>query len=126
MTQNTSSKYGRLLVIEPDPLLRWSLATYFSRWYEVCEAQDEAVAQGVIEQGGIDALIVADALGDAANRLVTSAKEGNAVLAVIRTVTRLPDATHAEDGIHFVEKPFQLSQLAELLGITSANMRRNA
>ena len=126
MTRNTSSKYGRLLVIEPDPLLRWSLTTYFSRWYEVCEAQDEAVAQGVIQQGGIDALIVADALGDAANRLVTSAKEGNAVVAVIRTVTRLPDAMHAEDGIHFVEKPFQLSRLAELLGITSANIHRDA
>ncbi|HNQ24908.1 MAG TPA: hypothetical protein PKK06_17650 [Phycisphaerae bacterium] len=107
-----------LLIVEPEPLLQWSLGTYLSRWFEVFVVDSAATAQGLLDEHPVDLLVVSDALPDhAADKVETWARLRNCSVTVVRTVTDLAEAAPAPPGTHCVEKPFELSTLAALFGV---------
>ena len=109
----------RLLIVEPEPLLQWSLGTYLSRWFEVFVVESAATAQALLDERPADALIVSDELPDhAAEKVETWARLRNCSVAVIRTVTDSTDEPALPANTRQLEKPFDLAQLASFLGVT--------
>jgi len=112
----TGSESGRLLIVEPEPLLRWSLVTYLSRWFEVFPAESESAADRLLDEQPMDAVVVSDQLPNhQAEEIEAHARSRNAAARVIRTVTTVDDPRN-----RCIEKPFELSKLAGLLGVKSA------
>jgi hypothetical protein len=110
---------GTVLIVESEPLLRWSLVTYLSRWFDVIPTAYESVAHHTLEDQCVDAVVVSDDLCDqAAEGIEAHALSRNAAARVIRTITN-PSRYHPFPlEAAYLEKPFQLSRLAVLLGIS--------
>lgn len=108
----TKPERQTLLIVEPEPLLRWSMVTYLSRWFEVFEAESAASALRIQSRQTVDALVVSDQIPDALfENLERAALAGKTGVVVVRTVaTRNPESTRC------IEKPFALVKLAQLLG----------
>ena len=107
-----------LLVVDADPLLRWSLVEYLSRWFDVVPTDSEPVAHHLLDGRCVDALIVSDdLLGRAADEIVAHTLERNASACVVRTVTQSRNEPCERVGTCLLEKPFRLHELAELLGV---------
>lgn len=110
----------RLLIVEPDLLTRWSLQTYFGRWFEVRTAAEANQGSRVVERWPVDALIVADDLSPAGARdIEATARRGNPAVRVLHTIARTADDAPPPDP-SYVEKPFDLRRLADLLGVSVA------
>ena len=108
----------RLLIVEPEPLLQWSLGTYLSKWFEVFVVDSAATAQALLDERAVDALVVSDELPDhAADKVETWARLRNCALTAVRTVTDARDATRSPSATFYLEKPFELSTLAQMLGV---------
>lgn len=111
-------RVGYLLVVEPETLLRWSLATYLSKWFDVYPADTHEAADRILEDHRIDAVVVSDELsGDSLDALECHARTRNASTRVVRTVTNLNANGLTNQGTFCIEKPFELSKLANLLGV---------
>ena len=109
----------RLLIVEPEPLLRWSLAKYLSKWFEVFPVDSVAPADRVLDQQPIDAVVVSDQLPDRrAQSIENHARSRNAATCVIHTVT-----TRVVGSAKCIEKPFELARLATLLGVNDCEVR---
>lgn len=112
---------GRVLIVEPEPLLRWSMSTYLSRWFEVFPTDDDAAAERVLGEHAVDALIVSDQLPrEEAADLEAHARTLNTDARIVRTVTT------RENGLTpaCIEKPFELAALARMLGVREAPPER--
>jgi len=117
--QGESPRRGVLLVLEPDSLLRWSLVTYFSPTFSVRAVDSVEDAETVLETEGASALVVSDAVpAQGLTRLERCARSGNPDVAIIRVVTSLRSAPKDPHASATLEKPFELSTLAELLAAT--------
>ena len=115
---------GRLLIVEPDPLTRWSMSTYLKRWFEVMTAASFDEAGGLLEASTLEALVVTDGLpADQSRSIGQRARHRNPDVITVRTVTELPasDARLA-NGEKLLEKPFELARLARLLGVPEAEI----
>lgn len=111
-------RVGYLLVVEPETLFRWSLATYLSKWFDVFPTDTHEAADRILEDHRIDALVVSDQLsGDSLAALECHARSRNASTRVVRTVTNLDRNGVTDHGTFCIEKPFELSKLANLLGV---------
>ncbi len=55
---------GKLLLMEPAPLLRWSLATYLARWFEVIPSGERRDAEELLRANVLDALVISDELDE--------------------------------------------------------------
>lgn len=128
---------GRLIIVEPDGLLRWSILAYLKPWFDVILADSVAPAQDWLRREFVDALIVSDdiqpealrafyesagALGRRPRAIVTTTGVGlpgdNASAGSTESVPQLLRRRDRDDlSIHFIEKPFELKQLAQLLGV---------
>ncbi len=107
-----------LLVVDADPLLQWSLAAYLGRWFEVISTDSEADACRVIEDRPVDAVVVSDDLdGGAADKIEARAFQRNPSTRIVRTITNPSSGGSSPCETRRIEKPFRLSQLAELLGV---------
>ncbi len=113
-------RVGYLLIVEPEALLRWSLATYLSKWYDVFPVESVEAADRILDDHAIDAVVTSDQLPiDSITALERRARERNAQARVVRTVTGLDLASTLADEIRCIEKPFQLAELAGLLSTGS-------
>lgn len=108
----------KLLIVEPDPLLRWSLVTYLSRWFQVIPADSSDQANFILDQYLIDALVVNDDhINHLADHIEHHARQRNAQTRIVRTVMNFPKSTVRNQHCSYIEKPFNLSGLAHLLGV---------
>lgn len=107
-----------VLVVEPDPLTQWSLRTYLSKWFSIHSTSSLDAARHVLETHPVDVLVVADELpATALASLEECAHSFNACVRVVRTVARLDEMRGLDASFEYIEKPFQLADLARLLGI---------
>ena len=116
---------GYLLVVEPEALLRWSLATYLSKWFDVFPTDTGESADRILEDHRIDALVVSDQLpAESVDALEFHARSCNAATRVVRTVTSLNRDAVTDQGTFCIEKPFELVKLANLLGVDEGCSRQ--
>jgi len=110
-----------LLIVEPEELVRWSLVTYMAKWFAVDSVDSRAGADRILDERRIDAVVVSDDLSDqAAEAIETHARSRNPSVCVVRTVTNPSGDNEPAPDTPRVEKPFELSKLASLLGIRVA------
>lgn len=108
----------QILVVEPDPLTQWSLRTYLSKWFSIHSTGSLDSARRVLETHAVDVLVVADELPAAAVALLEQcAHNFNARVRIVRTVADLDRPRETGPSRDYIEKPFQLADLARLLGI---------
>lgn len=117
---------GRLLIIEPQPLLRWSLTTYLGRWFDVSPTATVEAAREILQSEKVNALVFSDDLPadekEEIRTLLALAENGPSIIC---TTTELGGTRGvlggtrwaSQDGIIRVEKPFELRRLAILLGV---------
>lgn len=128
----------RILVVEPDPLLRWSIAIYLKPWFDVVLSDCTSAARDWLARTNVDAVIISsDQIGNTTEpAAVAWAQRGERPVTTIITCTGTETAdwlskrrrkchlgrhdrkSHtARRGICFIEKPFPLSDLAAALGL---------
>ena len=121
-THSQSAQPRCLLIVEPQALLKWSLVKYLSRWFEILVADNEGDAQRFLDEHHISAVVVSDELPEhTVRRIEARAKASNPEVQLVRTVadTALSqDNLDPDDTAFCLEKPFALSKMAELLGIS--------
>jgi len=121
MTEATGATPGHppnenLLVVEPDTLLRWSLVTYFSKWFNVFAVAAIDAGVEILDGESIHAVIVSDVFdASEAQRMERMACDRNPAVRIIRVVTSLRSAANDPYASGTLEKPFELSALADLL-----------
>ncbi|MBU0717038.1 MAG: hypothetical protein KJ749_02220 [Planctomycetes bacterium] len=116
----SGGRVGYLLIIEPEALLRWSLSTYMSKWFDVFPTETIEAGLRILDDHTIDAVVLSDQLDvDAIERMEATARARNAATRVVRTVTHLNSGERRPEGFFCIEKPFELAQLATLLGAGS-------
>ena len=102
--------------------MRWSMRIYLQRWFEVSATDSANAARQFLAERAVGALVVSDeTTQEAADLLEQHAHRRNPDVITIRTVT---DSQGVADGSHAVrlEKPFDLSRLADLLGVSAADI----
>jgi len=115
----------RILIVEPEELVRWSLVTYLTRWFAVYSAAAESTAHRVLDSDIMDAVVISDDLKQpGVEEIESHALDRNPAVQLVRMVTARPPAPPADGRTSHLEKPFQLARLAELLGIQDARRRR--
>ncbi|MBL8878980.1 MAG: hypothetical protein JNG88_07655 [Phycisphaerales bacterium] len=137
----SSSDRRRLMIVEPDSLLRWSIMAYLKPWFDVILTDSALPARESMRRHIVDALIVSGEIqSDAIDALCNSADARGVRPPAIVTITGVEPSAEAAVGhardrehlwsdhavgcdrpIHFVEKPFELKRLADLLGVNSPN-----
>ncbi len=115
----------RVLAVEPDPLTQWSLKTYLSKWFDVYATSSPDDARHTLETHPVDVLIVSDQL--AAGVIATLEQHAhtfNTCVDIVRTVADAAQASTCCDTPRCtcIEKPFELAQLARLLGIPESQL----
>jgi DNA-binding response OmpR family regulator len=114
---------GQILIVEPDPLTQWSLKAYLQKWFNVDGTSSTSTAQQFLEKHAVDALILSEELPPTAlAALEQRAHSFNARVAIIRTVTDSSFPRRPGSHTGYLEKPFELSQLARLLGIPDGQL----
>lgn len=111
----------RLVVVEPEPLLRWSLSKYLGAWFEVLAFDAPSAALSLLANLPVDALIISDALTPTdREQILAEARERNQEVFPIWTVTTFDPQSPVPQGVACLEKPFQLAQLAKMLHVKQA------
>lgn len=109
---------GRLLLLEPDELTRWSITTYLQRWFIVEAADSSAAAQRLVRRGSFSALVLSEQLADEqVLALQRGAAERNPQVTTVRMITGASEVGTSGSETVQLEKPFELASLAQLLGI---------
>lgn len=103
-----------MLVIEPDPLLRWSLVNYLGRFFHVLAVDSPRRGSQLVQKTRIDALIASDDWESETESLCRLARACNRSLLAIRMIANVPEDPLPHETLR-IEKPFQLPELAELL-----------
>ena len=109
-----------VLIVEPEALLRWSLVTYLGRWFRVFTADSVSAADHLIDDQSVDAAVLSDDLpGSGTDQIECHLRIRNPNACVVRTSTRpsMDDAT--PPTAMRLEKPFDLTTLANLLNAKS-------
>ena len=109
---------GSVLVIEPDHLTLWSLATYLRRWFTVVTTNCGVEAEKLLRDHAVTAVIISDQLPRrAATALTQLAKRLHPDARTVLMVTGDADLDSSAGSATRLEKPFELSDLARLLGV---------
>lgn len=83
----------RLLLVEPDNLMRWSLVAYLSRWFDVTSTDSIEAARQLLENQKLEAIVVSDAISSqAAAELEAQAIRRHPGARLVRTVTGVSDS----------------------------------
>lgn len=107
------------MLAEPEPLLRWSLASYLQRWFEVVIVQTPAEACEVAAGAHVNAAVVSDAWpADGLDQLETALERQDNGVRIVRLVTDQTRSRPSRRRESLLEKPFQLVDLARRLGVT--------
>ena len=106
----------RLLILEPEGLVRWSLATYMAKWFDVSTAESADDATAILGRLRVNAVVISDDLSrGSAEDVVARAREENPHVRVVRIVANPNGQRGAFQDAPTVEKPFDLAKLAALL-----------
>lgn len=109
-----------LLIVEPEDLLRWSLTTYLGRWFEVYPTESPVAANRYLDERFFEAVVTSDELPEEALMdIETHAHSRNVATKLVRTVTSLCASCQRMPQGCCIEKPFQLSKLATMLGVAA-------
>ncbi|MCC7291998.1 MAG: hypothetical protein IT449_08055 [Phycisphaerales bacterium] len=107
------------MLAEPEPLLRWSLACYLQRWFEVVIVQTLPEACEVARGAHVDAAVVTDAWpAEGLDRLESALERQDSGVRIVRLVTDQTRSRPSRRRESLLEKPFQLVDLARRLGVT--------
>lgn len=110
---------GRVVIVEPDSLMRWSIETYLRRWFDVRGFEDAAAADRVLASQAVDALVFSDEYPRSElEPMRAHARSANPQVRVICTVSDDGGPIGTSDEV--IEKPFALRDLAQLLGVEDA------
>jgi DNA-binding NtrC family response regulator len=117
------SHRGRVLLLEPDHLTRWSVTTYLCRWFAVETVESCEDAARLVLGEPFDALVLSDRVSDGeVADLQRSAADRNPGVKTVRTVTATSEPVAGQASMMQLEKPFQLARLAQLLGVAEAGL----
>ncbi len=112
----------RLLIVEPDRLTQWSVAKFLARWFSIRRTGSVDGARTLLREQPVDALLLSGNLPPgAAEALDAFARAQNHALRTILMVTGEGEP-HRLPAADFIEKPFELSALARLLGVPAGEL----
>ena len=116
--QGTKRRLRSMLVVEPEPLLRWSLATYLSKWFDVFPTDSSKAALRILDDHRVDGAVLSDQLAPEAVPAITARlRLRNPNATIVYTVTNAEARVPEDRFDHEIEKPFQLADLATLFGV---------
>lgn len=105
-----------LLLIDADPLLRWSIVTYLRKAFDMQVAKSLDEGRELLLRQRFDAVILSNGCSAKTIReLEALAKQQNEKVRIVRLTTGMEDGAK-EPGIKFLEKPFELISLSKALG----------
>ena len=112
----TASPIRTVLIVEPEALLRWSLVTYLGRWFRVIAADSVSAADHLVDDQSIDAAVLSDDLPyGGTDQIECHLRIRNPNACVVRTSTRPSMDESTPPTAIRLEKPFDLTTLANLL-----------
>lgn len=107
----------RALIVEPDKLLRWSLSTFLSKWFEIDATANPELAVPFLSRHRFDVAILShDESTSSFETLQRRLIAENPMVVTVRIVTTR-DETPGSDCVKTIEKPFDLATLANLLNL---------
>ena len=109
----------KVLIVDPDHLTRWSVETYLSKTFEVLTASSVVEALKSLGKQSVQAIVISDDLPNGgADEVEGHARLRNACVVAVRTVSQ-PMRPDAQTSLAVrLEKPFKLSALAAILGVS--------
>ncbi len=106
-----------MLLVEFDPLLRWSTTTYLNRWYEVHAVDTLEAGHQLLSEHRFDAIVLSsDSRGTAIPELEAMARSQNQDVRIIHLITGIEEGA-TDPGIQCIEKPFEFESLSKALRI---------
>lgn len=111
-----------VLIADSDPLVRWSLAHYLGRWFEVHTVGTISEARQRMDEQTPDSLIVGDEFTDGSGRdFVAETAVTHPDLRIVRiTANADPGAAGVNGGgIPTLEKPFALADVAAMIDVST-------
>jgi DNA-binding NtrC family response regulator len=116
---------GRVLVVDTDPLARWSLSMYLSRWFVVDATASLEDAERLLQRGDTRALVVSgDLPGSDIDRVEELARRCSPGVVTVRTDTGVVGIKRPSVGCVRIEKPYRLTDLARLLGVSEVELTK--
>lgn len=113
--------HGRAVVLEPNRLTRWSIATYLRNWFEVLATDSPEAAARMLNEAPAAALVISgDIPGAVAAEVEALAWQRNVAVRIVLAVADTGASQPCCCEITVLEKPFSLPQLARALGINDA------
>ena len=114
------TKRRSLVLIDADPLLRWSIVTHLRKAFDIQVAETLEEGRGLLLRQRFDAVVLSNGYRATAIRELESlAKRQNEEVTIVRLITGAGDESHVP-GIQFLEKPFELASLSNALGIRNS------
>ncbi len=117
---NSESARQSLLLVDPDPLLRWSIETHLHQWFDVVAAADAKDALASLRDTRYDAMILCAELGESIRQMEAEARVRNENVKIVR-LTTANDPACTDGSVVYLEKPFRLEALARILDVRSMN-----
>lgn len=116
--QGEAKAKPKLLIIEPEPLLRWCLSTYLGDWFAVFSTETARGAATVLERQGVDVVVVSDQVpAESVRALEAAARARNERVMIVHIVTSLAEEGANAGAALVLEKPFKFSRLTQMLGV---------
>ena len=110
---------GQLLLFEPDELTRWSITTYLEPWFVIETVDSSEAARRLAAEHSFAALILSGPLPSQEVAAVHQiARKRNPAVRTIHTVAETCESTTSDSHTVQLEKPFDLADLARLLGVS--------
>lgn len=112
----TPTNRRSLLLINADPLLRWSIVTYLRKEFDMQIAESLDEGRALLMRQRFDAVILSNGFrAKTIRELQALAKLQNEKVRIVRLTTGMEYGAK-EPGIEFLEKPFELTSLSRALG----------
>ncbi len=113
------TKRRSLLLIDADPLLRWSIVTHLRKAFDIQVAETLDDGRGLLMRQRFDAVLLSNGCRvKTIQELEALAKLKNEEVTIVRLITGVEDRPQ-EPGIMFLEKPFELASLSNAIGAGS-------
>jgi DNA-binding NtrC family response regulator len=114
MDEGVGQRRPIVLVMEADPLLRWSLTTYLGRFFTVFAIGSLEELDHTVHAEHLDAIVASDDLASDAETLFVRIRQTNLAIVAVQMVAATSGADVVPNFVP-IEKPFQLDILADLL-----------
>lgn len=104
--------------------MRWSLSTYLGKWFEVFPTDSAAAAHRVLDDRVVHGLIVSDELSPRSiDELDAHLRASNASSVLICMIANVDPRRARNPHRSYIEKPFELHTLVDVLGMTGPPAR---